>query len=130
MAAIDALGLSLRALRLAMAIFADAAGTPGPEDEAGKLDEAEELRARWSAAHIVLRAVADVVVREGEAVIGAVKAMLALRMNTNPSPILGGYGSPVTAERFASSQPCTIASRFLRPRAMILGPAGRYPLEV
>ncbi len=38
-------------------------------------------------------------------------------------------GSPVTAERVASSQRRTIASSFLRPRAMILGPAGRYPLE-
>ncbi len=46
----------------------------------------------------------------------------------SPSP--GGYRSPTSAERLASIQPCTMASRRLRPRAMVLGPGGRYPLEV
>ena len=76
--AIDALGVSLRALRLAMAVAADAPGTLGLPDEAGKLGEAGELRARWAAAHLLLRGVADAIERDGEAVISAVKTMLAL----------------------------------------------------
>ncbi len=45
-------------------------------------------------------------------------------------PPARGYRSPTSAERLASIQPCTMASRRLRPRAMVLGPGGRYPLEV
>ena len=45
-------------------------------------------------------------------------------------PSCGAYRSPVSAERFASLYRVAMASSFFRPRAMVLGPAGRYPLEV
>ena len=76
--AIDRLGVSLRALKMAMAAAVDAPGTLGLPDETGKLGEAGELRARWAATHLLLRGVTDAVERDGDAVINAVKAMLAL----------------------------------------------------
>ena len=55
---------------------------------------------------------------------------LSGRRVTKAKPRGRGYRSPVSAERFASLYRVTMASSFLRPRAMVLGPAGRYPLEV
>ncbi len=54
----------------------------------------------------------------------------AMRLGRLALPQLLAYRSPTSAERLASIQPCTMASRRLRPRAMVLGPGGRYPLEV
>ena len=73
-ATVDALGVSLGALRLALAVAADAPGSTGLPDEAGKL---REVRAR-KAAYCMLRAVTDAIQRDGEAVLGAVKGLLAL----------------------------------------------------
>ena len=76
--AIDSLSVSLQSLQMALGVSEDAIGLLGLPGLDGTTGEACELRARWLAYHLILRAVADAVERDGQAVIGAVKTMLAL----------------------------------------------------
>jgi hypothetical protein len=76
--AIDSLGVSLKALRMALESAHTALGDLGLPDEHGHLTEGCEMRRRWCAATQVFTAAVTQVETDGNGVIKAVKTMLAL----------------------------------------------------
>jgi hypothetical protein len=76
--AIDSLGVSLKALRMALESANNALGVLGLPDENGRLTEGCEMRSRWCAATQLLTAAITTVETDGSDVIKAVKTLLAV----------------------------------------------------